>query len=110
MTNVFIKDFTFANYVNVFKSIPIFTYFLNSLFVAVITTVGQVIISALAGYAFSRLKFKGSDFLFLVILATMMIPPQVNIIPLFFLMRELHLVDTYQALIIPGFFGGFGIP
>lgn len=107
--NFFIRDFTFDNYFHVFKSIPVARYFFNSLIVASITTIGQVIISALAGYAFARLKFKGSDFLFLIILITMMIPPQVNIIPLFFLMRELHLIDTYQALIIPGFFGGFGI-
>lgn len=103
------KGFTLLNYFDVFKSIPIAQYFLNSLIVATITTVGQVLISAFAGYAFARLKFKGSDFLFLIILITMMIPPQVNIIPLFFLMRELHLIDTYQALILPGFFGGFGI-
>lgn len=103
------KKFTFWNYVDVFSSIPVAKYFFNSLIVASITTIGQVIISALAGYAFAKIKFKGSDFLFLIILITMMIPPQVNIIPLFFLMRELHLIDTYQALIIPGFFGGFGI-
>jgi multiple sugar transport system permease protein len=100
---------TFKNYINVFSSIPIAKYFFNSLLVAVITTIGQVLFSSLAGYAFARLKFKGSDFLFFIILITMMIPPQVNIIPLFFLMRELHLIDTYQALIIPGFFGGFGV-
>lgn len=107
--SIFPKNWTFQNYVSVFSSIPVARYFLNSLFVATITTIGQVLFSAFAGYAFARLKFKGSDFLFLVILITMMIPPQVNIIPLFFLMRELHLIDTYQALIIPGFFGGFGI-
>lgn len=107
--SIFPKNWTFANYMNVFKAIPIVRYFLNSLIVATITTVGQVVFSAFAGYAFARLRFKGSDFLFLMILITMMIPPQVNIIPLFFLMREMHLIDTYQALIIPGFFGGFGI-
>lgn len=103
------KKITFGNYIEVFSSIPMAKYFLNSLIVASITTIGQVIISAFAGYAFAKLKFKGSNFLFLIILITMMIPPQVNIIPLFFLMRELHLIDTYQALILPGFFGGFGI-
>lgn len=106
---LFHKNITLENYINVFSAIPVAKYFLNSLFVATITTIGQVIFSALAGYALARLKFKGSDFLFLVILITMMIPPQVNIIPLFFLMREMHLIDTYQALIIPGFFGGFGV-
>ncbi len=107
--SIFPKSFTFENYANVFKTIPVARYFINSLFVATITTIGQVIISAFAGYGFAKLRFKGSDFVFLTILITMMIPPQVNIIPLFFLMREMNLIDTYQALIIPGFFGGFGI-
>ena len=107
--NLIPQNWTFENYVNVFSSIPIAKYFFNSLFVGLITTIGQVLFSSFAGYAFARLKFKGSDFIFLLILITMMIPPQVNIIPLFFLMRELHLIDTYQALIVPGFFGGFGV-
>lgn len=107
--SIFPKSWSFKNYIDVFHSIPVARYFFNSLLVATITTIGQVIISAFAGYAFARLRFKGSDFLFFIILITMMIPPQVNIIPLFFLMRQMHLIDTYQALIIPGFFGGFGI-
>lgn len=102
-------NLTLANYKNVFSEIPLSTYFLNSLIVATAATVGQVILSALAGYAFARMQFKFRDAVFLLILITMLIPPQVNIIPLFFLMRELHLIDTYQALIWPALFGGFGI-
>ncbi len=100
---------TTQNYQKVFEQIPLSRYFLNSLIVATITTFGQVIFSALAGYAFARLKFKFRNGLFLIFLITMLIPPQVNIIPLFFLMRELHLIDTYQALILPALFGGFGV-
>lgn len=100
---------TTANYLNVFHSIPITRYFFNSLVVSIFTTIGQILFSTLAGYAFARMKFKGRDILFFIFLITMFIPPQVNIIPLFFLMRELHLVDTYQALILPGVFGGFGV-
>lgn len=107
--SIFPKNLTYKNYFDVFASIPVAKYFFNSLIVATITTIGQVLFSAFAGYAFARLKFKGNNIIFLIILITMMIPPQVNIIPLFFLMRELHLINTYQALIIPGFFGGFGI-
>lgn len=99
----------FVNYINVFNSIPLAQYFFNSLFVSVVSTIGQIIIASMAGYAFARFEFKGKEFLFIVILMTMMIPPQVNIIPLFYIMRELGLIDTYQALILPGFFGGFGI-
>lgn len=100
---------TLENYKNVFEEIPMGLYFFNSLLVASITTIGQVIFASLAGYAFARLNFKYKNAIFLLILITMLIPPQVNIIPLFFLMRELHLIDTYQALILPALFGGFGI-
>lgn len=100
---------TIDNYISVFNKIPLWKYFINSLFVAIVTTLGQVIISALAGYAFARMTFKWRDGLFLLVLITMLVPPQVNIIPLFFLMRQFHWIDTYQALILPGLFGGFGI-
>ncbi len=103
------SGFTLENYKNVFTQIPLSRYFLNSLIVASVTTAGQVIFAALAGYAFARFNFKFKNLLFLIILITMLVPPQVNIIPLFFLMRELHLIDTYSALILPGLFGGFGI-
>lgn len=100
---------TTNNYLHVFQAIPITKYFINSVIVSVFTTIGQVFFSTLAGYAFARMNFKYKNIIFFIFLITMFIPPQVNIIPLFFLMRELHLVDTYQALILPGFFGGFGV-
>ena len=100
---------TLDNYIGVFKSTPLSTYFLNSLLVATTATIGQIFFSALAGYAFARMTFKYRDILFLIVLITMLVPPQVNIIPLFFLMRELHWINTYQALIFPALFGGFGI-
>ena len=102
-------NLSFCSYKNVFDSIPIAKYFLNSTIVALFTTIGQVIISALAGYGFARLKFKGSDILFFIIVLTMMIPPQVNIVPLFYIMSKLGWINTYQALIVPGIFGGFGV-
>ena len=102
-------NFSLKKKKNVFDSIPVVKYFLNSLIVAVFTTLGQVIISALAGYGFARAKFKGSDVLFFIIILTMMIPPQVNIVPLFYLMSKFGWVNTYQGLIIPGIFGGFGV-
>lgn len=104
-----IQHLTLNNYVHVNNTIPIIRYFFNSLIVSIFTTLGQIIISTLAGYAFARLDFKFRNTLFFIILITMFIPPQVNIIPLFFIIRELHLVDTYAALILPGIFGGFGV-
>ncbi|PWL80247.1 hypothetical protein DBY21_02160 [Candidatus Gastranaerophilales bacterium] len=108
-SKLFYGNLTFENYKNVFTQIPLSRYFLNSLIVASITTFGQVIFAALSGYAFARLKFRFKNALFLIILITMLVPPQVNIIPLFFLMREMHLINSYSALILPGLFGGFGI-
>lgn len=111
--NIFVDykniNLSFCAYKNVFNSIPIIKYFLNSLVVASVTTIGQVLISALAGYGFVRLKFKGSEILFFIIILSMMVPPQVNIVPLFYLMSKLGWINTYQALIIPGIFGGFGV-
>lgn len=108
-SQLFYGNLTFENYKNVFVEIPLARYFFNSLIVASITTFGQVIFAAMAGYAFARLNFRFKNALFLIILITMLIPPQVNIIPLFFLMRELHLINSYPALILPGLFGGLGI-
>lgn len=102
-------NLSFCAYKNVFASIPVAKYFLNSIIVALLTTLGQVFISALAGYGFARFKFKGSEILFFMFILTMMIPPQVNIVPLFYLMSKLGWINTYQALIIPGIFGGFGV-
>jgi len=102
-------NLSFYAYKNVFNSIPVVKYFLNSLIVALATTVGQVLISALAGYGFARSNFKGKDFLFFIFVMTMMVPPQVNIVPLFYLMSKLGWINTYQALVIPGIFGGFGV-
>ena len=98
-----------GNYTGIFKNIPFTIYFFNSFFVASITTIFQVLFSAMAGYAFARAKFRYKNFLFSLFLVTMMVPPQVNIIPLFFIMSSLNWIDTYQALIVPGLFGGFGV-
>jgi len=103
------KPFINDNYISVLTQMPVLRYFYNSLFVSVMTTIGQVIIASMAGFAFAKLNFKFKEPLFLIILATMMIPPQVNIIPLFYVMKELHWIDTFQALILPGLFGGFGV-
>lgn len=102
-------NLNFNTYKNVFNTIPVLKYFLNSLIVALSTTFFQIFIASLAGYGFSRLKFKGSNILLWMIVITMMIPPQVNIVPLFYLMTKLGWINTYKALIIPGIFGGFGV-
>ncbi len=103
------SPFTVQNYQYVLRNSDIFRYFFNSMFIAIFTTIGQVSISAMAGYAFARFEFKYKEFLFFLIIVSMMIPPQVNIIPLFYIMKQFHWIDTYWALIVPGLFGGFGV-
>ncbi len=79
-----------SNYIEVFRQVPMARYFFNSVLVAALTTLGQVLFCAMAAYGFSRLEFPHKDRWFLVFLVTMMIPPQVNIVPLFFVMKTLH--------------------
>src|SRR6478609_8321652 len=97
------------NYARLFNAVSIDRYFWNSVLVSVITTIGNVVFSAMAGYAFSRLHFRFKNIVFFVFLMTLMVPPQVNIVPLFFLMKNLSWLDTYLALIVPGLSGAFGV-
>jgi multiple sugar transport system permease protein len=76
-------------------------WFLNSTIVASVTVVSNLFFCSLAGYAFARLRFRGSTALFLLILATLVIPFQLTMIPTFIVMEELNLVDTLGALIVP---------
>ena len=97
-----------GNYPDAWEAINIPRLYLNSIFVAVVTTFLQVLTSTWAAYAFSRLKFPGRDTLFMGYLATMMIPGSVTLIPVFMIMRMLGFIDTYWALIIPGVFSAGG--
>lgn len=102
------RPLTSGSYSQLLDLFPIGRMFFNSLLVAVVTTIGQLFISAMAAYAFSRIEFRGRDVLFLLYLATLMIPSQVTIIPLFILMRYLGWINTYPGLIVPGIFSAFG--
>jgi multiple sugar transport system permease protein len=96
------------NYIDVWKVVPFAKFYLNSIFVAVCVTFGQVVTSAGAAYAFSRLRFPGRDNIFFAYLATMMIPGSVTMIPVFALMRTFGWIDTYKALIVPAIFSAYG--
>lgn len=102
------RPFTLENFREVWTAVSFGRYFANSLFVAVSITLFEVLTSALAAYAFARLRFPGRDAIFLMYLATLMIPGQVTIIPNFILMRYLGWINTYQGLIIPAAFTAFG--
>lgn len=84
-------------------------YYLNSVKISVISTVGAVFLSALAAYGFARIEFKGRDAMFLIYLSMMMIPPQVIFVPKFILFNWMHIYNTHWALILPGIFSIFGV-
>jgi multiple sugar transport system permease protein len=95
------------NYVEVFRAVPFGRYYLNSIIVATGTTLLQILVASLAAFGFARLRFRGRDALFVVYLATLMIPFQVTMIPNFILVRLLGWFNTYQALILPSAFSVF---
>lgn len=102
-------DMDFSNYTRVFAEIPFWSQIGNSFIITLSVVFGQLATAALAGYAFARLKFPGRNILFWVVLATLMIPGQATIIPVFILIsRVFGLNDTLWALIIPGISTAFG--
>jgi multiple sugar transport system permease protein len=96
------------NFVEAWLYLPFGQFCTNSAFVAGSITVIVLVVSSLAGYAFARLKFTGSGSLFVIYLATLMVPQAVIVIPLFLMMSALGWIDTYQALIVPMAFSSFG--
>lgn len=98
-----------SNYEKVWTELPFATYYLNTIKIAVITTLLQIITCSMAAYAFARVKFPERDKLFFVYLATMMIPFQVMMIPQFILMKNLGVIDSHWALILLGAFSPFGV-
>ncbi|HZG58522.1 carbohydrate ABC transporter permease [Paenibacillus sp.] len=99
------QTWQWGNYAEVANAIPIVRMFFNSLFVSVTVTLGTVFFCALAAYAFGRIRFPGREAIFRMYLATMMVPGMVTMIPMFIIMRDFGWIDTYWALIVPGFFG-----
>jgi multiple sugar transport system permease protein len=100
------KELIWENYPKALTFLPFGMYFRNTVFVTGMCVVGQLLSSPLIAFAFARLRARGRDALFLLVLATMMLPSQVTMIPLFMLFKVFGLVDTFVPLILPSFFGG----
>ena len=96
------------NYVDAVLNYNIGRALINSAVITTVSVVGQLIVCSLGAYAFSRLRFPGRDAIFMLFLATMMIPHYVTIIPLYTMVWSAGLIDTYTALIFPGLFSPFG--
>jgi len=97
------------SYVKVFEKIPIMRAFINSLLVATSITAGVLVFGSMIGYALSRLRFRGRNVIFAIILFTMTLPFQITLIPQYILMVKFHWTETYLALIIPYFINAFAI-
>jgi multiple sugar transport system permease protein len=97
------------NFEDVFNQVPFELFMFNSLKLAIIVTIGQLLTCSMAAFAFARLEFPGRNALFLLLLSALMIPGQVTIVPLFILVRQLGLYNTHTALILPALVNPFGV-
>ncbi|WP_407341928.1 carbohydrate ABC transporter permease [Pengzhenrongella phosphoraccumulans] len=104
-----VKDPTLDAYRTLFAALPMWRIVANSFGIAAVSTVAQLITGSMAAYAFGRLQFRGKTAIFGIYLATLMIPLQVLIVPLFIEMTRLNLHDTYFALLAPSIASAFGI-
>ncbi|WP_068775543.1 carbohydrate ABC transporter permease [Paenibacillus sp. FJAT-26967] len=103
------SSITFSNYVEVFQSQPALRWTFNSLFVAGVSTILVVVFSAMAAYAFSKLRFTGKNVLFIVFISSMMVPKEVMIVPLFRISQDLGLVNNLFGMIWPNVATAFGV-
>ena len=100
---------TWEHYGEVFDLLPFGRMAFNSLKLATIITLGSLVTSTLAAYAFARLRFRGRDALFVLLLSALMVPQQVTVIPTFILIRELRLLDRHEAVYLPALINVLGI-
>lgn len=99
------KVFVWDNYPKVFRMIPFMTFFRNSVFVTSMALIGELLSASMVAYSFARLRFPGRNVLFYLVLATMMVPYPVTMVPTFIIFKLLDMVGTYLPLILPPFFG-----
>ncbi|MCK6208748.1 MULTISPECIES: carbohydrate ABC transporter permease [Bacillaceae] len=102
------QEFTLENFYNLFVNMNFALYLKNTLVVVFWSFFG-LILNAMAGYAFAKFEFKGRNKLFFLVLATMMIPGQVTMIPVYLILNQMHLTNTMAGIVLPGLVGAFGI-
>ena len=100
---------TLGNYVQLFAQAGMGRYFVNSLVVATALTLGSVLFNVMAGYGFAKLRFKGRDAAFQALMAALVIPGQVAMMPLYLMLKQMGLVNTWAGVVLPGLAGIFGI-
>jgi multiple sugar transport system permease protein len=99
------EPFHFSNFADVFDRAPLLRYGVNTFLYAGLATIGMLISSVPVAYALSKLRWKGRDVVFILVLVTMMLPPQVTIVPLYVMFSKLHLIGSIWPLVIPNWFG-----
>lgn len=104
-----LQHLTFANYSYIVEKFPFFQWFLNSILIASAVTLGNLFFNTLAGYALARIPFPGRSVVFYIVLAVMMVPGQVTMIPVYIMLANLGLINTYWGLILPFLVQSFGI-
>ncbi|WP_419872504.1 carbohydrate ABC transporter permease [Candidatus Pristimantibacillus sp. PTI5] len=102
------ERFTTENFKNLFENMNFGVYLKNTLIIVIFSFIG-LFMNAMAGFGFAKYKFKGSNNLFYIVLATMMIPGQVTMIPVYLILNEMHLTNTMIGVVLPGLVGAFGI-
>jgi multiple sugar transport system permease protein len=100
---------TLANYETLLATEGMGRYFVNSLAIASLLTLGSVVFNLMAGYAFAKLRFAGREQLFRALLAALVVPGQVAMLPLFLMLKSMGLVNTWAGVVVPGMAGVFGI-
>jgi multiple sugar transport system permease protein len=103
------QDFTLENFSGLFSRLDFATYFFNSTLIAVVVTLANLLFCSMAGYALAPMEFAGRKTLMGLVLATLMVPSSVTLVPLFVLMSKLNLVNSYASVILPFAAGAFGV-
>jgi ABC-type glycerol-3-phosphate transport system permease component len=100
------QEILWSNYAKAVTAIPFFLYLWNTVLITALSVLGKVLSITLVAFSFARLRWWGRDFLFLVMLATMMLPPHITLIPQFIMFKWWGWIDTFLPLVVPAFFGG----
>ncbi|MBN1402096.1 MAG: carbohydrate ABC transporter permease [Anaerolineae bacterium] len=99
------KPFTWSNYTEAWSQLPFAVFYKNTIVIAALNILGTLISCSLAAFGFARMRFRGREFLFLLVLSTMMLPQQVTMIPLYIIFARLKWIDTHLPLVVPSWFG-----
>lgn len=100
------KKLMWSNYIEAVNAIPFFRYLWNTSYITGLSIIGKVASIMLVAFAFARMRWWGRDFMFVLMLSTMMLPPHITLIPQFILFKEIGWLNTFLPLIVPAFFGG----